>query len=47
MSYITLQFSFHKDITWESHLIFDNSLTITHSSMLLNRYQYLRNISCE
>ena len=47
MSNITLQFSFHKDITWESHFIFNDPLTITYSCMLLNWYQHLRNISCK
>ncbi len=47
MRNITLQFGFYKDITWKRNFFFNDSLTITNSSMLLNWYKHLRNISCK
>ena len=46
MRYITLQFGLHKNITWKRNFFFNDSLSITHSCMLLNWYQHLRNICC-
>ena len=46
MRYITLQFGLHKNITWKRNLFFNDSLSITHSCMLLNWNQHLRNICC-